>query len=182
MNDAVHNKYFVIVTSNSSRSGSYQPHYFVIVDPAESKVVYESPNEFISAYDKYYEFTNRSDIHLNMQMYNLYSDCSNCRLSMDEYISFDPKSGKFLPVNHKYKSYFESILKSYEAMGKREKCTYKGEELTIDELIKKHGGSANCAGDVIYENTPEFMTMGEFIQYKDNISKIISGEKLSLME
>lgn len=182
LNDVINNKYFVLVSSNSQRSGSYQAKYFIVVDPQSGNIVYESPTEFSTAYDQSYKFIDKSVIHLNMQVYNLYSDCSNCRLSIDEYVSFDPKMGKFVSVNDRYKSFFMNKLKAYESMEIKEKCVYKGQEFVISDLATKYGDYASCAGDIIYPNSPKFMTMGEYSEFKEKINQLIKGKMNSLVK
>lgn len=175
--DKENNKYFIIVSSNYSRSGGFMPWYFLIVDPGESKIVYKSPNEFNSASDRYYEIVDNNTLHLNMAVYNLYSDCMNCKLTVDEFVAYNKATETITPVNGKYKTTFSHKLNSYVEMENKESCKYKGETLSLGTLISKYGQSATCNSN----SGTKFMSVGEYLNYKEKIQQIVNGTRESLL-
>lgn len=177
--DSVNDKTFLLITSNSDRGGSYQPYAFVVIDPNKGKVVYDSPDEF-GMNDQSLEYINGSVFELFMENVYVYDTCGNCSVGILEFVAYDPILEKFVPVNSRYRSYFQKRVSYYNEILNTQKCIFKEKEGTLSELYTMYGAEATCLENYPKDDTSIF-TIGEFIKLRDKTQEIVSGTRATLV-
>lgn len=182
INDLVNGKTFVFFTGNVPDHGGYATLYGVIVDPQTQSVVFKTPKELKSPLAYYEIIENGSVIHFVLNPYLFNNSCNSCRLEIEEYITFDKNSKKYVSVNSRYSAEFKKLLATYEKAASD--CYYQGKQRTVTEVLSLGGKDARC-GDENMDNKPftadsGAITVGEFLEIKNKIQKIVDGNELSL--
>lgn len=182
IHDSINDKDFIFLTNNIPDHGGYAATYGVIVDPESQSVVYTTPKELRSPLAYYQTLPSMGVILFSMNPHLFNNSCNSCRLGILETVKYDDKQKKYVSANVGSKPGLEALMKQYERAAKE--CFYEGKVRTVDEVVSLGGEGARC-GDGNMRNKPftadsGAITVGEFLEIKDKIQKIIDGNELSL--
>jgi hypothetical protein len=174
-------KNFIFFTKNVPDHGGYAALYGVIVDPETGSVVYTTPKELKSPLSSY-QILKDGVILFNLHPYLFNNSCTSCRLGMFETVAYDNKQKKYVSVNRRSISLFKTLLEQYNKAAAD--CYYKGQKRTVQEVLSIGGKDARCEDELFPSNPKQnnsFITVGEFLDIKSKIQKIIDGQELSIV-
>jgi hypothetical protein len=182
VHDEISGKNFIFFTKNVPDHGEYAALYGLIVNPETGSIVYTTPKELKSPLSSY-QILKDGVILFNLHPYLFNNSCTSCRLGMFETVAYDDQQKKYVSVNRRSVSLFKSLLEQYNKAATD--CYYKGQKRTVREVLSIGGKDARCEDEFFPSNPKQnnsFITIGEFLDIKNKIQKIIDGQELSIVK